>query len=446
MYFLYSLVIRAGLLLLAPYFLVRGLRRGRNLRNLPERLGLRFPAELAGSSTDAQGSIWLHSVSVGEVLAALPLARALKEGYPDRPLIVSTTTETGQALACERMKFADAVFYFPLDLPGAMRRTFGAVRPGLIVVMETEIWPNFLRTAREAGAPVVYANGRISDRSFHGFLRWAPAGFRRRVFAEGRLYMMQSAEDARRVVELGAPPERVKVTGNLKYDLSVPDENALVRWLRPAMERSKRGPLLVAGSVVAGEERPLLDALALVAARWPDALLVLAPRKPERFAEAAAVIEQAGWPVIRRSELGEEGSAGALQRGPGGRCSVLLLDSLGELAALYRLADAVFVGGSLVPSGGHNPLEPAAVGKAPMFGPSMENFRDIAAEFLRAGAAVQAGSGAELGAAWTNMLGDDRRRALMGDQARALVERHRGATAATLEQLAGLLKTPQAVR
>jgi 3-deoxy-D-manno-octulosonic-acid transferase len=452
MYFLYNVILTAGLILLAPYFLVRGLIRGKNLRNLPERLGLRFPQELARANGDAKGGIWLHAVSVGEVLAALPLARALKERYPERRLVISTTTETGQALACERMTFANAVLYFPLDMRGPMRRAFRAIRPGLIVVMETEIWPNFLRTARQAGVPVVYANGRISDRSFRGFSGWALPNFRRRVFADGRLYLMQSEEDARRVVALGGPPERVLVTGNLKYDLGAADENALVRWLRREVEQSGRGPLLVAGSVMAGEEQPVLEALALVAARWQEVLLLLAPRRPERFAEAAAVIEQAGWPVLRRSALSlNDGAAGGvLRQKSGGRGAVLLLDSMGELASVYGLADAVFVGGSIALSGastgGHNPLEPAAFGKVPVFGPSMENFRDIAAEFLRGGAAVQAGSGAELGAAWIALLENDQRRLEMGNQARALVERHRGATAATLEQLDAFLGAPQAVR
>ena len=259
---------------------------------------------------------------------------------------------------------------------------------------------------------------------------------------------MQSAEDARRVVALGVPPERVKVTGNLKYDLGVADENALVRWLQSESERSARRPLLIAGSVIAGEEQPVTEALALVAEKWPEALLVLAPRKPERFAEAATLIEGAGWPVVRRSALSlcDGASAGALRRPPGGRGNVLLLDSLGELASLYRLGDAVFVGGSLVPSGGHNPLEPAAFGKAPVFGASMEAFRDIASEFLDAGAAVQVASGAELGAAWIALLESEQRSAEMGRRARALVEAHRGATAATIEQLAGLLSARQAVR
>ena len=446
MYFLYSVFATTVLLLLAPYFLVRGLLRGKNLRNLPERLGLRFPPELARPDARSQGGIWLHAVSVGEVLAALPLARSLQERFPQRRLVISTTTETGQALARERMKFADAVFYFPLDLPGAMRRTLRAVRPGLIVVVETEIWPNFLRAARQCGAPVAYVNGRISDRSFRHF-RWAPPSIRRRVFEDASLYLMQSEEDARRVVALGAPRERVLAPGNLKYDLSPAGGNEFVTWLESEIERSGRGPLLIAGSVAAGEEQAVLEALALVAEKWPESLLLLAPRRPERFEEASKIIEQAGWRVIRRSALSLDGAcAGVLKEAPGRRRGVLLLDTLGELAAVYQLADGVFVGGSLVPAGGHNPLEPAAFGKAPVLGPSMENFRDIAAEFLRAGAAVQVRSGAELGAAWITLLGNNGRRAEMGRAARALVERHRGATAATVERLAGLLEAPQAVR
>jgi len=305
-----------------------------------------------------------------------------------------------------------------------------------------------LRMARQAGAPVVHANGRISDASLRGFLRWSPRGFRQRVFADASLYLMQSAEDARRAIDLGAPPERVQVTGNLKYDCEAPEENDLVRWLRSEVERTGRGPLLVAGSVLAGEERPVLDALALVTERWPGALLVLAPRKPERFAEAAALIEQAGRAAVRRSALtlGNGTPAGALRHDGGRRSPVLLVDTIGELASLYRLADAVFVGGSLVPSGGHNPLEPAAFGKAPVFGPSMEAFREVASEFLREGAALQVGSGAELGAAWISLLENDQRRTEMGARARAVVEHHRGATGATLNHLAALLSAQQAVR
>jgi 3-deoxy-D-manno-octulosonic-acid transferase len=444
MYFVYNILITGAFVLLAPYYLVRGLRHGKYVRNLRDRLGYRFPPELRESSGNLQDTIWLHAVSVGEVMAALPLAKALKERQPERRLVISTTTETGQAVARERMKFADAVIYFPLDLRGAVRRAFRAVRPGLIVVMETEIWPNFLRAAQLADAPVIYANGRISDRSFRGFQHWAVAGFRQKVFGAGRLYLMQSDEDARRVRALGAPAERVAVTGNLKYDVAPAGESELLRWLRAEIERTGRGPVLVAGSVMAGEEQPLLEAFAQVAKHWPDALLILAPRKPERFAEARAIIERAGWPVVQRSDLQlDGGSAGALRPVSGGQSPIFLLDSLGELAPLYQLADAAFVGGSLVPTGGHNPLEPAAFGKPVAFGPAMENFRDIAAELISAGAAIQVRSGAELGTVWIELLEDDARRSEIGKNALAVVERHRGATRATIEHLDALLATAQ---
>jgi 3-deoxy-D-manno-octulosonic-acid transferase len=447
MYFVYNILITGAFVLLAPYYLVRGLRQGKYVRNLRDRLGYRFPPKLRESRGNSQDTIWLHAVSVGEVMAALPLAKALKERQPERRLVISTTTETGQAVARERMKFADAVIYFPLDLRGAVRRAFRVVRPGLIVIMETEIWPNFLRAARLADAPVIYANGRISDRSFHGFQRWAVAGFRQQVFSAGRLYLMQSDEDARRVRALGAPPERVAVTGNLKYDVTPAGESELLHWLRSEIERTGRGPVLVAGSVMAGEELPLLEAFALVAKRWPDALLIFAPRKPERFAEAAAIVERAGWPVVRRSVLQLSGeSAEALRPVSGGRSPVFLLDSLGELAPLYQLADVAFVGGSLVPTGGHNPLEPAAFGKPVAFGPAMENFRDIAAELISACAAIQVKSGAELGAAWIDLLEDDARRSEIRKNALAVVERHRGATRATIEHLDALLATAQVAR
>jgi 3-deoxy-D-manno-octulosonic-acid transferase len=446
MYFLYSLITTTGLLLLAPYYLVRGLYRGRGLRNLPDRLGLRFPPELAQANGRWQSAVWLHAVSVGEVLAAVPLARSLKERFPGRRLVISTTTETGQALARERMKFADALFYFPLDLRGAVRRALSAVRPDLIIIVETEIWPNFLRAAGQAGARVAFVNGRISDGSFRGY-RWAPPGFRRRVFQDAAIYLMQSEVDAQRAVALGAPRERVAVAGNLKYDLNPVLGNPFAGWLEAELKRSGRGPLLIAGSVMAGEERAVLEALGCVAEKWPDALLLLAPRRPEQFESASVAIEQAGWRVIRRSALSLEGApTGVLNGTRGERRSVLLLDTLGELAAVYGLADAVFVGGSLVPAGGHNPLEPAVFGKAPVFGPSMENFREIAEEFLRRGAALEVRSGAELSAAWVGLLENAQRRSEMGRTAREMVESHRGATAAALERLGSLFGAPPAAR
>jgi 3-deoxy-D-manno-octulosonic-acid transferase len=451
MYLVYSVFTAVGVVLLSPYLLIRGLGRRQYLKNLPERMGRRFPPELLDGGSAGPGAIWVHAVSVGEVLAALPLARSLKQRFSERRLVISTTTATGQALARERMKFADAVFYFPLDWRGPVRRALAAVHPALVVVFETEIWPNFLRETRRVGTPVVFVNGRISDRSFRRFSRTlrcfgsALRGFLRGVLEDGTLYLMQSEEDASRVRALGAPAARVMVAGNLKYDLARAEENQLAIWLREEMARSGRGPLLVAGSVVAGEESAVLEALAAVERKWPGALLVLAPRKPDRFDAAAAIIEQSGRAAVRRSGLSLDGaSAGVLACRVGAARPVLLLDTIGELAAVYGLADAVFIGGSLEPAGGHNPLEPAVTGRAPVFGPSMDNFRDVAKEFVRANAAMVVHSGAELGTAWIELLSDAGRRSRMGHAAQELVERHRGATAATIDRLAAVLAEPQA--
>ncbi len=440
MYALYSLLTAAGMLLLSPYFLLRGLIQGKYLSNIPERLGRRFPPELsgAGSADTTRRSIWIHAVSVGEVLAALPLAQQLKKKFPLLRIVVSTTTATGQKLARERMPFADAVFYFPLDWRGPVRHALAAARPAAVIVVETEIWPNFLRECRRAGVPVIFVNGRLSERSFRGYKRALAysagvlSGFLKKVLSDAAIFLMQSEEDAARLIALGAPPERVLVTGNLKYDLAQLGETPLSAWIEAELAKNGRNPVVVAGSVVANEEAPVLRAFADVEREFPRALLILAPRKPEQFDNAAAFIAESGRKLLRRRDLTLNGAGSSSLAEPG---NVLLLDSIGELAGLYRLADAVFVGGSLVPSGGHNILEPAAFGKAPIYGYSMENFREMAGKFLAAGAAIQVNSPEELGAAWVSMLRDPQRGARMGACARELVDRNRGATERVLHHI-----------
>ena len=451
MYFLYSLITAAGTILLTPYVLLSKARRQKYLPNLRERMGWRFPPELAGKGPRPSPSIWLHAVSVGEVLAAVPFARCLKQRFPGRRLVVSTTTATGQNLARERMNFSDAVFYFPFDWNGPVRRAFQAVRPEVIVILETEIWPNLLHHARRVGVPIVVVNGRLSDRSFRGFSRAVKlsggmlGGFLRRIVNDAALYLVQSRQDAARLVALGAYQDHVIVTGSMKYDLALPAPNAFTNWLHAELGRSRRGPVVIAGSVIAGEEMLVLEAFASIQQKWPQALLVMAPRKPERFVAAGEILARAGWHPVRRSEISLNGlSAGVLGSTGAAAKSVLLLDSLGELAALYALADAVFVGGSVVPVGGHNPLEPAAFAKVPIFGPSMDNFREMAASLLEAGAAIQVDSAAQLGAAWVDLLENNMKRAEMGAAARQIVERNRGATAATIERLAAILEPHRA--
>ena len=437
MYLVYSVLMALAAILLTPYWLIQGIRHGKYLCNLRERLGLKHPAleELPANRSPA---IWLHAVSVGEVLSGLTLAKQLKEQFPERPLVVSTTTITGQALARERMPFADAVIYFPLDWAFCAKRALSAVRPALVMVLETEIWPNFLREASRRSVPVIFVSGRISDRSFSRAQTWLSlAGFYLRPLLQDALgrasgFWMQSEKDADRVKALGAPAEKVRVGGNLKYDLDLPKSTPLADWLEVELARSGRRPLIVAGSVVATEEPLALIAFGVAQGEHRKALLVLAPRKPERFDAAAAFITESQRKYVRRSNLDVASPTGKATGGSETRIAddvtVLLLDSIGELASLYRLADGVFVGGSLVQSGGHNILEPAAFGKVPVFGDSMENFAEIARAFVAAKAAIQVWSPEDAGVSWIELLRDPERNKKMGEDARRLVEQSRGAT------------------
>ena len=447
MYFIYSLLMGLAAFLLAPYWLVEGMRHGKYFSNLGERLGFSFPG-LAKLPAQSTGAIWIHAVSVGEALSSITLARRLKEAYPKRPLIISTTTKTGQQLVRERMPFADAIIYFPLDWAFCVRRALGAVRPSVVLVLETEIWPNFLREAGRRKIPVLFVSGRISDRSFAryqsylGVFAFFLRPFLRNALSNASAFLMQSEKDAERVRVLGAPAERVRVSGNLKYDLELPRPTPLSNWLATEIKRSGRSPIIVAGSVVATEEPHALIAFGTLQGEYPKALLVLAPRKPECFDEAAELIDESHRKFIRRSRLPIPGPAQphAIQSSDHSTIpddvTVLLLDSIGELASLYGLADGAFVGGSLVSAGGHNILEPAAFGKIPVFGPSMENFAEIAARFVAAGAAVQVESPEDVGVAWIELFRDSPRMKEMGATARRLVEDSRGATDRAMTELA----------
>lgn len=462
MYFVYSFLMAVAAAVLSPIWIWKGLRQGKYLSNLGERLGRSFPGldamaairegRTVNESRERAGAIWIHAVSVGEVLSGVALAQKLKAAYPQRPLIVSTTTQTGQALARERVKAADAVIYFPFDWAFCVRRALDAVKPALVIVLETEIWPNFLREADRRDVPVIFVSGRISDKSFtryQKFFGWA--GFYLRPFlgdalGHARAFLMQSARDAERVRELGAPAERVVVSGNLKYDQAVPDATPMSEWLAGEVERSGRRPLIVAGSVVSSEEPLALIAFGVVQGEFPNALLVLAPRKPECFQRAADFIQESRRKFVRRSEL-KIGGNGAASGASGAAAisadvTVVLLDSIGELASLYRLADGAFVGGSLVESGGHNILEPAAFGKIPVFGPSMENFAEMAARFVSAKAAVQVESPEDAGVAWIELLRDPERARGMSEAAKRLVDESRGATARAMEEIAKYLGRP----
>jgi 3-deoxy-D-manno-octulosonic-acid transferase len=327
-----------------------------------------------------------------------------------------------------------------------------AVKPAIVIVLETEIWPNFLREARRGNVPVVFVSGRVSNRSFARYQKYLRIfGFFLRPFLASVLknaaaFLMQTEADADRIRALGAPEERVKTSGNLKYDMELPAPTPFSEWLKRECEQQRRWPVVVAGSVVATEEPLALIAFGVVQGDFPKALLVLAPRKPERFAAAAEFIEESHRKFIRRSGFAVAGLGSSAQGTAGAAgipddVTVLLLDSIGELASLYRLADSVLVGGSLVEAGGHNILEPAAFGKVPVFGPSMENFSAIAARFVEAGAAIQVRSPEDAGVEWIHLLKDPEKMKRMGAAGQGLVESSRGALDRALEvvrrQLAG---------
>ena len=434
MYFLYSFLTLVVFVLVSPYFLYQAIRHNKYIGSLGQRLGY-LPVSL---NVDGEESIWIHAVSVGEALTARALAADLKERYPRLRLYLSTTTIAGQQVARRSLQHVDAVFYFPFDWAFIVRRTLNIVRPRVFVMMETEIWPNLLRLCRARGVKTILINGRISSRSYPRYRLIRP--FFRRVLADVDRFCMQSDESARRIIELGADQAKVTVTGSLKFDsLEMPavvshgkPRERVLRFFRLSPNRM----VLVAGSTVRGEEPAVLKAFSRLKGASPSALAILAPRQPERFGEVERLAREAGFVTVRRSDL-------PIDTEP--RADVVVLDTIGELAQLYQVATVVFVGGSLVDHGGHNILEPAVFGKPILFGPHMQNFKEIADAFVGNGAAVQVGSERELEQAMVSLATDPVRRARLGAAARALVEANRGAKDKTLAVIAELLPSGSGV-
>jgi len=427
-YLLYSVVTLLFLVVLSPYFVYQAMRHNKYLGCLGQRFGY-LPVSF---NLDGDQSIWVHAVSVGEVLAARPIISELRRRYPTLKLFLSTTTLSGQQLARRNVADVDGVFYLPFDWMFTVRRTLKLVNPRLFVMVETEIWPNLLRECRRRGIRTALVNGRISQRSFPRYRLARP--FFRRVLADIDRFCVQGEESARRLVELGAEPSRITVTGSLKFEsldaTPIPGRGParVLRFFRLSPNR----PVLVAGSTMKGEEEFIVRAFNRFRSTpaGSNALLVIAPRHPERFVEAERICRQEGLSTVRRSELPIDAEP---------RADAVVLDTIGELAQLYQIATAVFVGGSLVPSGGHNILEPALFGKPIVFGPHMENFSEIAEAFVTNGAAVQVRGEREIDDVMLSLMNDPVRRARLGAAARALVDANRGARDKTLTALAPLL-------
>lgn len=434
MYLFYSLLLALGVLLLLPRFLLDAARHGKYAAGLRERAGTLPRFDAGGRSV-----LWLHCVSVGETQAARPLAHAIREAYPEHRLVVSTTTMTGQRVAREAFTdSASLVFYFPFDWAWSVRRALRRLNPSAVLVMETELWPRFLRECRERGVPVALVNGRISEKSFRRYrlIKF----FMRRVLSGVGLAAMQTEADAARIRALGLAPERVVVTGNVKFDSPDAGADALTETLRRRFAFDAARPLIVAASTHAPEERILIAAVKRLMRTPRPPRLLIAPRHPERFSEVATLLAASGLRWTRRT---------AERRADDDEtCDAVLLDSIGELRSVYPLAELVFVGGSLARVGGHNVLEPALAARAVVTGPHTFNFASVVSALLARDALVQLPQArgedetiASLSSVVLELLADDARRRAIGERARSVLEENRGATARTLKLLAPVLRT-----
>ena len=421
-YLLYDLILYASAIILVPYYLLRGLRYGKARRGIRERLGIYaqdFRHLLQGRKV-----VWVHAVSVGETRAAIPLLKALRKNYPDAEILLSNVTETGRKIA-SGIHEVDHFIFFPFDLRWVVRKSLNIIRPDVIILVETEIWPNFVLEAKARQIPIILVNGRISDRSFP---RYRMAGkLLPPILDTISDYCMQSEQDSRRIRHLGAPSGRVRVTGNLKFDMQSPqintdDLDTLKRGLR--LPRNVR--IWVAGSTHDGEEAQLVDVYQRLRKICPELFLVLIPRHPERCRQVQDELAKQNIATALRSTLAEMNR----DLHPG---EVMIVDTLGEVLKLYALSDLVFVGGSLVDIGGHNILEAALLKKPVMYGSHMQNFKEIARLVRAAHAGLQVKNADDLYRQMRILIENPDEAVRIGENGHHLLEQNRGATQRTLE-------------
>ena len=436
MYFLYSLLLTVGFVLLLPRFAIDALRTRKYVTGLRQRLG-----NLPRLSASDQPLIWLHCVSVGETEAARPLVRALRERFPSYRLVVSTTTVTGQQVAQRVFKQeAAAIFYFPIDWAWTVRRVLRTLNPSAVLIMETELWPNLLRTCRRQSIPVALVNGRISATSFRRYRMIKM--FTARMLNNLTMAIMQSERDVTRIRELGMASERISFAGNLKFDgaSTAGNDEELNPEMRSRFGFSESRSLIVAASTHWPEEQVLIEAFKRINQSTEDrqVRLLIAPRHPERFTEVADLIAESGLSWARRTNSPAKEDA---------TCKIILLDSIGELRTVFPLADIAFIGGSIASHGGQNVLEPAVEGVCVITGPHTDNFAAIIKTLLGEGALVQLGEVAiseaakQLAATIKELLEDEPRRREIGQKAMAVCDSNRGATNRTMQILAKLLSS-----
>jgi 3-deoxy-D-manno-octulosonic-acid transferase len=424
---LYNILFTIGFILLSPYYFVRMRRRGNWQTGFAERFG-KYSTKFKQAITN-RNVLWIHAVSVGEVNVCTQLIRALEPRMPNLKIVVSTTTTTGMGELHRKLPTHISKIYYPIDHRRFVTRALSTVRPEAIVLVEGEIWPNFLWGARKRGKPVFLVNARLSDRSYRGYRRF---GFLfRRLFAELAGVGAQNEADAARLRQLGCRPEAIRIVGSLKFDAARLDERRLLdvpALLRQAGVKSS-ALMIVGGSTHAGEELILAEQFLRLRTRFPDLFLVLVPRHFERSREVGRKLKDLGVRFAYRSELLSQE-----QLAPG-EIDCLIVNTTGELKYFYEHATIIFVGKSLTAEGGQNPIEPGALGKAMVFGPNMQNFADVARSFLRQDGAVQVRDAAELEKALGDLLGDEARRAQLGHNALKVVHENLGAIERTVDMI-----------
>jgi 3-deoxy-D-manno-octulosonic-acid transferase len=423
-YLLYDLILCLSALVLVPLYLLRGLRYGKTRRGIRERLGS-YVEGFTEKLHDRQ-VIWVHAVSVGETRAAAPLFRALREHYPDAILLLSHVTETGREVAL-KVAEADHCIFFPFDLSWVVRRALRRIKPAVVVLVETEIWPNFVRAAHAQGIPIVLVNGRISDRSLP---RYRMAGkLLHPVLAGVTTFCMQTAHDARRIRLLGAVPEQIMVTGNLKFDMPEPQLSMASRDDMLGRFRLPQDSLIwVAGSTHSGEEKLIVEVYQQLLARHPSLFLVVVPRRPERIRQVRDELARLQMRTVLRTTID-------MEEIPPQAGDILLVDTIGEMLTFYAMADIVFVGGSLVPVGGHNILEASLLSKPVLFGPNMQNFKEIAGLIRKAQGGLSVADRDDLYHQVRLLIENPVERRRLGENGYNLLQQNRGATERTVAEI-----------
>jgi 3-deoxy-D-manno-octulosonic-acid transferase len=429
-YLLYNIILTFILILLAPYFLLRSLFEKRFRKELAERMG-------SFQNLPAKKSIWIHAASVGEVFCSIPLLKRIKVEFPHCGIVLTTMTRTGNEAAKNSIPEANCVLFFPIDHPLTVRRVMKRIQPSLLLIAETELWPNLLQSCGKNGVPIVLFNGRISERSFRRYHLFK--FFFKECLKYISLFLMQTEEDRNRIIKIGASSDKTKVAGNLKFDQTFPSftQEMIAEMSKPLRLQGKE-IILIAGSTHSGEEEILIGLFKELRKLDSHLVFLLAPRHLERLEEVERILKKESISWMRRTSLSmdQNRSPQELKEPP----EVILLDTMGELMSLYRLGTMVFIGGSLVPVGGHNPIEPLFFKKCVLFGPHMFHFLEISQSLLEAGGAIQVDGKEDLFFQLKHLLSDEGARTEVGERGYQFIQKHRGTIERMFEEIKPFLK------